>query len=185
MPERTLTGKIRREIPFSGTVNKGVGMGALPEAGGLSRFPSPAYSVNGVDLTNLQTAIAEKSGVEVPAFPDGFVEAVDKISGFSDGNLIFKEYIVTVAEDNGVTNGSNLMTYFQSRTGAACIFAFSLCGLADTYNQPIFGAGGTTPIVFRYRNGYVSVPTMWNNIAYDAALVPGTNYKVYSAERIV
>lgn len=110
-------------------------------------------------------------------------------SGFTDGNLLFSEYIVTVEEGNGVTNHANLLNYFYTFTGKT-IMAYSLIGIADTYNQPICGAGVTaisgtnySPICYRYRDGYISVPPALANGAYDAAVVVGTQYKVYCAER--
>lgn len=113
-------------------------------------------------------------------------------SGFEDGNLVFSEHIVTVEEGNGVTNHANLIAYFYTKVGKKTIVAYSLIGYADTYNQPIFGGGtGTSdatlniPVVcYRYRNGYVNVPAALGNSAYDAALVVGTQYKVYCVERI-
>lgn len=110
-------------------------------------------------------------------------------SGFTDGNLLFSEHIVTVEEGNGVTNHANLLDYFYSFTGKT-IMAYSLIGIADTHNQPICGAGVPMyngakypSICYRYRNGYISIPQGLANTAYDAALVVGTQYKVYCVER--
>lgn len=58
----------------------------LPEASGLSEFPEEAYSVNGADLTAVGEAIAEKSGVEKPIFPDGWKAAVE---GIETGEELF------------------------------------------------------------------------------------------------
>ena len=111
-------------------------------------------------------------------------------SGFADGNLLFSEHIVTVGEGNGVTNHANLIDYFYSITGKT-IMAYSLIGIADTYNQAIYGAGVPTYqgssyqcVCYRYRGGYMSIPSGLANQAYDATLVVGTQYKVYCVERI-
>lgn len=113
-------------------------------------------------------------------------------SGFTDGNLLFSEHTVTVEEGNGVTDHLNLLDYFYNQVGggAKVILAYSLVGYADTYNQPIFGGGiGRSGmdqgiLCYRYRNGYLSIPAGLSNAAYDAALVVGTQYKVYCVERI-
>lgn len=108
--------------------------------------------------------------------------------GFTDGNLLFSEHIVTVEAGNGVTNHVNLVQYFRSFTGKP-VFAYSLIGIADTYNQPIMGVGLTTNgdnsnvICYRYRGGYIDMANGLFNSAYDAALVVGTQYKVYCVER--
>lgn len=79
MADVKLTGTIVKEKCLTGSINKGIGMGELPSARGLGEFPSPAYSVNGTDLIAVGEAIAEKAGVEKPAWPDGWKEAVEGI----------------------------------------------------------------------------------------------------------
>lgn len=147
-------------------------------------------------MTATANAIREKTGGIDPIVWDavnGFKAAVEGIEagsggeGFSDGNLSFSEHIVTVGEDNGVTNHVNLMSYFFSMVGEKSIFAYSLIGVADTYNQAIMGSGFNcegieNKICYRYRDGYISVPAALGNAAYDAALVVGTQYKVYCTE---
>lgn len=58
---------------------EGFGGEVLPEAAGLNEFLEEAYSVNGADLTAVGEAIAGKAGMEKPAFPDGWKEAVEGI----------------------------------------------------------------------------------------------------------
>ncbi|MBO7251796.1 MAG: hypothetical protein J6V25_04125 [Oscillospiraceae bacterium] len=156
--------------------------------------------VDDTSLTAVADAIRSKAGTsEALAFPGGFVSAVEGIEaggsgggGFKDGNLLFSEHTVTVEEGNGVTNHANLIAYFYNKVGKKTVFAYSLIGYADTYNQAIFGAGvGASdaslniPVVcYRYRNGYVNTASGLGNQAYDAALVVGTQYKVYCVERI-
>lgn len=110
--------------------------------------------------------------------------------GFTDGNLIFWEQTITVGEDNGVTNYINLMNYFCQLTGSTTIVAYSLVGIADTYNQAICGTIGAIRTenygeTWRYRNGYINVGNIvwWSPGDYDIIVVPGTQYKVYSIKR--
>lgn len=76
---KQLVGRITAPKLLTARIDKGTGMGELPSAVGLSEFPMPAYSANGIDLTSVQTAIAEKSGVEKPVFPEGWIGAVEGI----------------------------------------------------------------------------------------------------------
>ena len=80
MAEIKLTGTIAKASTLTGQINKGVGMGELPQARGLGEFLSPAYSVNGHDLTAVSEAIQSKAGVEAPVWPDGFVKGVGRIT---------------------------------------------------------------------------------------------------------
>ena len=131
--------------------------------------------------TTLQAAI-----LKAPPVPGG--------GGFADGNLFFAEHTVTVTEGNGVTNHEMLIRYFLAQTGASHIIAYSLLGIADTYNQAIFGVMGASGASgmdvnigysYRYRSGYVKVPNAFSAPAeWDAALIAGTQYKVYTVERI-
>lgn len=142
-------------------------------------------------LTAIGNAIREKTGKEELLTLDAMPEEIKGIEtggsagdGFNDGNLRFTEYIVTIEEDNGVTNHENLLTYFNRKVGNKSVFGYSLIGYADTYNQPICGSGFVNPVCYRYRDGYISVPSAMGNTAYDAKLVAGTQYKVYCVERI-
>ena len=152
------------------------------------------YKVKDTSLAAVADAIREKAGTsDALEFPGGFVEAVNGISGggFVDGNLTFAEHTVTVTEDNGVTNFANLVNYFVTMTGSTTIFCISLVGIADTYNQVIIcdiGAFQTKSygISYRYRDGYQKMgDDLWMGPTnFTCALVPGTQYKVYSVERI-
>ena len=146
-------------------------------------------------LTAIADAIRGKTGKtdkltleQMPGEIEG-IEAGGGGSGFADGNFRFSEHVITVGEGNGVTNHSELGQYFASLVGGKSIIAYSLIGIADTYNQPIMGSGVRiegieNTLCYRYRDGYISVPTALGNGAYDAALVVGTQYKVYCTERI-
>ena len=144
-------------------------------------------------LTAIADAIRAKTGnsggltlAQMPGEIAGIQAGSD--GGFTDGNLMFSEHIVTVEAENGVTNHGNLMQYFANVTGKT-VFAYSLMGIADTNNQPICGSGIVSSnvalqgVCYRYRNGYNSIPSGLANVAYDAALVVGTQYKVYCVER--
>lgn len=79
MAERNITGTITKEKAITGSINKGIGMGELPQAAGLSAFLSPAYAVNGTDLTAVGEAVREKAGLEeAPVWPEGVVDGVGK-----------------------------------------------------------------------------------------------------------
>lgn len=145
-------------------------------------------------LTAIADAIRAKTGnsggltlAQMPGEIAGIQAGGD--GGFTDGNLLFSEHIVTVEAGNDVTNHSNLLAYFANQTGKQTVIAYSLIGIADTYNQPIMGCGigaseNIVGLCYRYRNGYISIPGLANH-SYDAALVVGTQYKVYCVERIV
>ena len=138
-------------------------------------------------LTAIADAIRGKTGKTDGLTLDQMPGEIAGIQGggggvFTDGNLLFSEAIVTVEAGNGVTNHLNLLDYFMGITGKT-ILAYSLMGIADTYNQPILGAGAAGTICYRYRDGYISIPLAFANSAYDAALVVGTQYKVYCVER--
>lgn len=145
------------------------------------------------DLTAIANAIRSKTGktdgLTLEQMP-GEIEGIETGgSGFADGNFRFSEHVITVGEGNGVTNHRELVKYFASFVGGKSIIAYSLIGIADTYNQPIMGSGIEREdienrICYRYRDGYISVPPALGNGAYDAALVVGTQYKVYCTERI-
>lgn len=51
----------------------------VPEAEGLSDFPEGQYRVTGAELAAVGDAIAQKSGTEAPAWPEGFTQAVEGI----------------------------------------------------------------------------------------------------------
>lgn len=84
MAEHSIVGRVVKEKSIVGIIDKGTGMGELPKASGLNAFPNPAYSVNGTDLAAVGAAIAEKAGVDAPAWPEGFVSAVEGIEGKQD-----------------------------------------------------------------------------------------------------
>ena len=107
MDEVKMTGTITKEKSLTGSINKGIGMGELPSARGLREFPSPAYSVNGADLTAVGEAIAEKAGTEKPVFPDGWKEAVEGITGGDVARSILDRTITDFKDDKLTSLGKN------------------------------------------------------------------------------
>jgi hypothetical protein len=155
------------------------------------------YVVKDSSLTAVADAIREKTGdTGELIFPSGFTAAVLGISGgeggggFADSNLVFAEHTVTIGEDNGVDNYESFVNYLSAQLSGVTVVAYSLIGVADTYNQPVYGAfssQGTNNQGFgcRFRNGYIDVPEAVHGAGgWVCAPVVGSQYKVYTVERI-
>lgn len=71
--------------------------GRAPWADGLTEFPLEAYTVSGADMTALASAIAEKAGATVPAFPQGWQEAVEEVQKlyYSSNGAAYPSQIIT------------------------------------------------------------------------------------------
>lgn len=135
MAEITLSCCIEREKALTVDINKGIGMGELPSAVGVHDFASPAYSVNGTDLTAVQSAISAKSGVASPAFPGGFVEAVEGIApAFYDSRgKIYTPHVVTPPDVTALIEG------VYDSVGIKSIYATEVTSIGGHY---CFGSAG-------------------------------------------
>lgn len=115
MAEHSIVGRIVKEKSLVGSIDKGTGMGELPSAAGQSEFPMPAYSANGTDLASIQAAIAEKSGVEAPAFPDGWKAAVEGLKDDRLKNLARHDFVIA----SDLVDGTGTAEATQSFTADA------------------------------------------------------------------
>ena len=71
----------------------------VPEAAGLSEFSAEQYRVAGDDLREVAAAIAQKSGIPAPVWPEGFAEAV---AGIKEPEEVFYTH-------NGVAYTKNMV----------------------------------------------------------------------------
>lgn len=92
----------------------------VPEAAGRSAFPAEQYRVAGDDLREVAAAIAQKSGIPAPVWPEGFAEAVAGIEApvpvyYTPGGKCYLEHM-TVAPMQGASATNELIRLFSGCT---------------------------------------------------------------------
>ena len=157
---KQLIGRITAPKLLTARIDKGTGMGELPSAVGLSEFPMPAYSATGTALASVQAAIAEKSGVEKPVFPEGWMAAVE---GIGDGFKLICDAVIDVPQsdvvlsivldglDTGNEYGDTYMTIFEflgdiptDTTVLTVYHNVALCGSNQSAHFTTFFAGSSS-----------------------------------------
>ena len=133
MAEFHIIGEIVKEKSITGTINKGIGMGELPQATGLSEFPMAAYAVNGTDISAVGAAIAEKAGVKNPVWPEGFRSAV---KGIPEPEKVYADGYAN-GYDKGFEDGAESVEIYQTRYGVMYTPIFSTGDFGfDVNTQP-------------------------------------------------
>lgn len=132
-------------------------------AAGLAEFPQENYLVNGADLTAVGEAIAAKSGVEKPVFPDGWKAAVDGIEDIFVVPATGKQYTkhfqnITggIKADHTATtnfiNATELVSFETDLVGNGYCFASKVFSGCSKLESVIFSRLGSivTPVDIYY-----------------------------------
>lgn len=144
------------------------------------------------DLTSVANAIRAKSGGSSQlAFPAGFVSEIQAIPSGGGGNSLESDFLIIRKEtievgENTVTNSNQLHTYLKTiKSIPGELFAIS-SHKKTSYSNNEYANGhvvGTAPQGFRFKNN-AWTKTTYNNVQFDATIVSGSFYDVYTYELI-
>ena len=147
------------------------------------------YLIRGETLSDIADAIREKTGGSDEIAAGDFAEEIGEIETgglIPQSDFVKIHHEVIIVGENNINNGSDAHNFLSAaKTINGTLFAESI-KKKDTYDNNEFVYCSVSPpannnawVFCRYRSGFVQVPL---STGYDAVLVPGTQYDIYTCE---